>query len=198
MTFTAVILAGGKSSRMGCDKAFLSFHGKPLVEHALRVVRDAGAGEVLVSGRPGQDFSAYGFPVLLDTTPDRGPLGGIERGLSVAKHPLVLVLAVDLPHMTPAFFQWLSGSIRDTGQHVPTSGSALGAVPVLDANPEPLAAFYPESAHEIVERMLGEKRLAARQFAEGCIQEGLATAIPVPERYERCFANWNAPQDVKG
>jgi molybdopterin-guanine dinucleotide biosynthesis protein A len=198
MTFTAVILAGGKSSRMGRDKAFLQFQGKPLIEHALQVVRDAGAGEVLISGRPEQDFSALSCPVLLDVTPDCGPLGGIEQALSAASHPLVLVLAVDLPQMTPAFLQCLYGEIGDTVERVPTTGSALGAVPVLSGRPEPLAAFYPKKAHPTARRMLAERQLAARDFAEACFQQGLARMISVPACYEGCFTNWNAPQDLEG
>jgi len=184
----------------------LLFNDTPLIEHSLRIVRAAGAGEVLISGRVGQDFSALDCPVLLDAVPDSGPLGGIERALSVAKHPMVLVLAVDLPHMTAEFLRGLcdeAGDAVDRGaaHRSPAAESGAcqsrrGAVPFLSRRPEPLAALYPKQAHEIVKRMLDEKRLAARDFAAACIQRGLACAAPVGPEYERCFSNWNTQEDV--
>ena len=197
---------------MGQDKAWIPFNGTPLIEHSLRLVREAGAGEVLISGRAGQDFSALGCPVLLDVTPDCGPLGGIERALDVATHPLVLVLAVDLPHLTSECLRWLEGYACEELQgrvafhRVPTgtlpdvkpgaAHLAMGAVPILHGKPEPLAALYPTRAHPIVKRMLGEERLAAREFAEACMEQGLVRGVPVPTEHEQCFTNWNTPEDV--
>ncbi len=211
MTFTAVILAGGRSSRMGRDKAFLTFQGKPLIEHALQLVRDAGADEVLISGRPEQDFSAYNCPGLLDLKPDCGPLGGIERGLHAATHPMVLLLAVDLPHMTGDCLRWLTSATvgtdtfprvpdfrdenGDVDKRVPT-GSGTGAVPTHDGQLEPLVACYLKAAHEIVIAMLREKQFAAREFAARCTREGLARTLEVPVEHTPCFRNWNSPEDL--
>ncbi len=66
MSFGAVILAGGQSSRMGQDKAFVMLHGKYLLQAQIEIVRAAGFSEILISGRPGVDYSAFGLPVLLD------------------------------------------------------------------------------------------------------------------------------------
>lgn len=187
---------------MGRDKAFLRFDGKPLIEHSLALARDIGASEVLISGRTGQDFSGQGCPVIVDAIPDRGPLGGIERALDAARYPLVLVLAVDLPHMTPVLLRWLCGSgreesrDRDAFHRGPTDGSAVGAVPLLHGQPEPLAAIYPGRAHELIRRMLMERRLSARGFSEACAQQGMVCALPVPLEHEACFANWNTPEDM--
>ena len=188
---------------MGRDKAFLIHQSKPLLSRALHAVREAGATEVFVSGRADQDFSPFNCPVLLDLKPACGPLGGIERGLSAAKHPLVLVLAVDLPQMTSNCLRWM-------GQHrcveaenggavvgLPI-GSTTGVIPVLDERFEPLAALYPKSAHRIVKGMLGGHRFAAREFAERCVRDGLVTTLSVPEDRKGCFANWNTPEDVIG
>jgi len=253
MPITAVILAGGKSSRMGRDKAFLPFRGQPLIEHALQVVREAGAAEVLISGRPEQDFSHYDCPVLLDLESDCGPLGGIERGLAVAAHPLVLILAVDLPHMTPACVEWLCRRRRQEAEqgraverrhscrpdtnaipladrnsdesradvHAPvpdsqgsepglansaqmeqesrltSSATAItGLIPVLRGQLEPLAACYPKAAHNIVSTLLRERCFAAREFAQRCLDAGLARGLDVPAEHQSCFANWNTPEDI--
>ena len=105
MNFSAVILAGGKSSRMGCDKAFLEIGGQTLLARQIQLVHDAGAAEVFISGREGVDYSTSGCRVLTDKFPDAGPLAGIERALDTMTSPLLLVLAVDLPAMTAEFLQ---------------------------------------------------------------------------------------------
>lgn len=186
MNFSAVILAGGKSSRMGRDKAFLPYQGSPLIGRALDIVRGAGADEVLISGRAGQDFSATSCPVLLDLVPDCGPLGGIERALSVAKHPLVLVLAVDLPYMTPEFLRWLAARCSE----------ATGAVPILSEQAEPLAAFYPKQARSILTRLMEAGQFGARGFVQSCVLEKLVCRAAVSQKYGACFANWNTRKDM--
>ena len=84
MNFSAVILAGGQSRRMGQDKAWLEVGGQPLITRALTVLRAAGIQEIFVSGRAGVDYSALRCPVLLDLHPLRParrypacPSGGI-------------------------------------------------------------------------------------------------------------------------
>ena len=104
MTFSAVILAGGESRRMGRDKAWVEVGGESLIARALVLVRELGLPEVFISGRAGTDYSSMRYPVLFDLEPGCGPLGGIERALQAANSPLLLVLAVDLPGMTAACF----------------------------------------------------------------------------------------------
>ena len=108
MNLSAVILAGGESRRMGRDKAWLEMGGQPLIRRALSTVRDSGIQGIVISGRAGADYSSLGCPVLFDLEPGCGPLGGIERALSAATAPLVLVLAVDLPGVTAAFLRKLA------------------------------------------------------------------------------------------
>src|SRR3972149_4484685 len=84
MSFSAVILAGGQSSRMGRDKAWIEVAGQPMLAGALNLARNLGAREVFISGRAGADYSAFHCPVLFDLEPGLGPLGGIERALRVA------------------------------------------------------------------------------------------------------------------
>jgi len=180
---------------MGRDKAFLQVNSEPLILRSLRLARDAGAREVLISGRPEQDFSALEVPVLLDAFPDCGPLGGIERGLAVARHPLVLVLAVDLPHMTSACVRWLvSRGAPAAGDRA--TGGPVGIVPVRNGRLEPLAASYPRQAHSLVEEMLRGNQCVARDYVASCLKAGWITAASVPADHQSCFHNWNLPQDV--
>src|SRR5689334_5170009 len=139
LPFTAVLLAGGASRRMGVDKALLPVpEGKsrvrPLWQHQLGTLETLGPVEVLVSGpaRPG-------FPARLRCVPDdvpaRGPLGGLAACLAQVTTPWMLVLAVDLPLMTASF---LGGLLQacDAGR---------GVVPRGPDHYEPLAAVYPRA-----------------------------------------------------
>src|SRR5689334_16745960 len=99
MKFSAVILAGGQSRRMGSDKAWLKFDGKTLLERQVELAQKVGASEILISGRSNSDYSRFGLQVLHDRIPESGPLGGIERALDAASQPLLLVLAVDMAKM---------------------------------------------------------------------------------------------------
>ena len=186
MNLSAVILAGGESRRMGRDKALLEFDGKSLLTLAVDRVRDAGIEEIFISGRPGGDYSAVGRPVLLDLDPGLGPMGGIERGLHRCTAPLLLVLAVDLPHMTGEFLQSLAKRCD------PLSG----IVPELHGRLEPLAAIYPKRCHAFALAMLTHGRRAARDFAEDCLRERAAKRWIVPASEASCLANWNSPNDL--
>src|ERR1700736_1502651 len=78
MKFSAVILAGGKSSPMGSDKAVAKLDGGTLLARQIQRTRAAGAAEIFISGRPGVDYSLFGSNVLEDKFQDAGPLAGIH------------------------------------------------------------------------------------------------------------------------
>lgn len=101
-----VVLAGGLSSRMGRDKALLPWHGRPLLEHQLDVLREAGVDEVRVSGlRP--DYQG-----IADATPQAGPLGGLD-GIARAEPGEVdlLVIPVDMPLLQASLLRRLRSEL---------------------------------------------------------------------------------------
>jgi molybdopterin-guanine dinucleotide biosynthesis protein A len=185
MNFSAVILAGGKSSRMGRDKAWLEICGQTLLARQIKLARESGAGEVLISGRPEINYSEFGCRVLLDRFVGAGPLAGIERALEAATSPLLLVLAVDLPAMGTVFLRRLAAA----------STEHFGAIPRLAGRLEPLAAFYPKTSWLLAETQLWAEHNAAETFARHCVQSGLAQWIELSAAESRFFANWNSPAD---
>lgn len=186
MNFSAIILAGGESKRMGQDKASIQFNGQSLLALAVEKVRQLGIKAVSISGRSGTDYSTLNCPVLLDLEPGHGPLGGIERGLAASDSKLLLVLAVDLPHMSVPFLRKL----------IAQCDPATGVVPRLDGGLEPLAAIYPKCCHGIVSDCLSRSRLAVREFAQLCVENKIVRAMDVDPADARCFANWNTPTDI--
>ncbi len=101
---TAFILAGGKSSRMGADKAFLELEGRTLLDRALELAGTV-TKQVKVVGDKTR-FAPYGI-VVEDIYAERGPLGGIHAALMSSATDFNLMLAVDLPFIGSEFLAYL-------------------------------------------------------------------------------------------
>jgi molybdopterin-guanine dinucleotide biosynthesis protein A len=186
MNFSALILAGGESRRMGRDKAWIEVNGQPLAARAMEKIRRLGVAEIFISGRAGVDYSMLNRPVLLDRESGLGPLGGIERGLTECRSPLLLVLAVDLARMTTEFLAQLAAQCD----------AQTGVVPELDGGLEPLAAIYPKRSHALIGEAIAQRRLSARGFAEACLHDQLIRRWQVSPTEVNCFSNWNRPDDL--
>lgn len=143
MTLGGVVLAGGRSSRMGTDKALLDWHGVPLVVHVVEAVRQAVNGPVVMVGAPGQ---ALPVPAVEDPFPYGGPMVGLGVGLRAVGTERAFVCGVDQPHAhavipdllrareadVVAFDGEPLGAIYRTGLRVPGGGSLRGWLETLD------------------------------------------------------------------
>ncbi|MBL9135579.1 MAG: molybdenum cofactor guanylyltransferase [Verrucomicrobiales bacterium] len=186
VVLSAVILAGGASRRMGKDKAWLDVGGCRLIERQVAVAREVGATEVMISGRPGADYSSLGLPVLLDETPDLGPMSGVKRAFEAMRGTALLVLAVDLPAMTGAVLKELLLGTKP-GQ---------GAVPQWETGDlEPLVAVYPAGAREMITDFWTQGRYSMQAFARACAEAGSVALVGIPEADRSFFTNWNRPAD---
>ncbi len=128
------VLAGGRSTRMGTDKAILQFAGQPLIAHAVDLLAAAGVKPHIVGERP--DLTAFA-PVIEDLHPGCGPLGGIEAALASSHTAWNLFVAVDLPLLPPAFLVYMIERTQITG--------AASTIPTWTGRPQPLCAVYRRS-----------------------------------------------------
>jgi len=129
------ILAGGKSSRMGRDKALLDFGGTPLILHIASVMRPLTDAPVVVG--PPDRYAILNQRVIADDEPGIGPLGGIVTALRDSREPWNLVLGCDLPLLTS---EWLAYLIDRA-----LASSVDAVVPQSAAGAEPLCAMYRKS-----------------------------------------------------
>lgn len=137
---SAMILAGGYSSRMGQNKAELPFHGVSLLQHQVNKLRSLGIEDILIAGYPdGPDGCRY----VPDVYPHRGPLGGIHAGLLAAKEAKALVLAVDTPLVPESLLEELIEAHR-TGITIVSCGGEL----------EPLIGVYDKELFRDCEEVL--------------------------------------------
>lgn len=125
------VLAGGRSTRMGRDKALLPWQGESLVEHALGQLHALGMKARIAGSRP--DLARFAA-VVDDLHPGCGPLAGIEAALAASDAELNLFLPVDLPLLPGLFLSWLLARVGTTG--------ALATIPTVGGRPQPLCAVY--------------------------------------------------------
>lgn len=124
MTLGGVVLAGGRSTRMGSPKADLDWHGIPLVVHVARAVAAATRGPVVVVGAPGQPLPDE-LTVVRDPEPDRGPLMGLAAGLAALDTEHAFVCATDQPDAHAVLPELLAQRTADV---VAYAGQPLGAL----------------------------------------------------------------------
>jgi len=106
VSVSAAIMAGGKSRRMGQDKAWLDLgDGRPIVQRVIDVMREVADDVFLVAND--ERFATLGLRVVPDRFPEGGALGGIATGVGAATHDRVLVAACDMPFLRPDVFRLL-------------------------------------------------------------------------------------------
>jgi molybdopterin-guanine dinucleotide biosynthesis protein A len=137
------VLAGGKSTRMGQDKAALPLNGRTLLEHALAALRSV-CRDVAILGKP----ELYGTlaPVYEDIFPGCGPLGGIHAALSNSRTRFSLVIAVDTPFLAPEFLSYLAERA--------IAANATVTTPEINHYTQPLCTVYSLDFLPIAERAL--------------------------------------------
>lgn len=165
-SIAAFILAGGRSSRMGADKAFLELAGKSLILRAIATARES-APDVKIVGDP-RKFAAFG-PVIEDVYRDRGPLGGIHAALTNSEAEWNLILAVDLPFVPEQFLKHLLARAESSGATV--------TVPSVGGYFQPLCAVYRKAFVFAAERALSEGKNKIDQL----FREVTVCAVPEEE-----------------
>lgn len=159
---SGIILAGGRSSRIGTDKAYLNFEGKPLL-HRIVDVLDPVAEQIIIVGK--QKFrqrdaylAAREVVVTEDLYPGKGPLVGIYSGLAAAKYDYGLVVACDMPFLNPGLLRFMfraaegyDGAVIYDGQHY-----------------EPLHAVYAKSCLAAIHQAIRQGERKVTSFFGAC------------------------------
>lgn len=140
---SAFILAGGKSTRMGTDKAFVELEGRALLARALDIARSV-THNVSIVGDPAK-FAAYA-PVIEDIFPNCGPLGGIHAALRSSSTDLNLILAVDVPFVSIELLEYLLERARRNTAVVTVVQTAGGY--------QPLSAIYRRQFADLADKAL--------------------------------------------
>jgi molybdopterin-guanine dinucleotide biosynthesis protein A len=183
---TAFVLAGGKSTRMGAEKAFVVFEGRTLLEWALESAR-AVTSDVRVVG-DAVKFARFA-PVVEDVFRECGPLGGIHAALLASRAELNFMLAVDVPFASPALFEFLIARAKNSG--------ALVTVARVDGRFQPLCAVYRRGFADVAEIALR----AGKYRIGGLFETGRTQVIEEAELADvgfspTMFRNLNTPEEL--
>lgn len=193
---TGVVLAGGRASRMGGEKAALDLGGRTLLQHAVDALATV-VDEIVIVGAPGRALPEVRARVPLrrvdDAIAGAGPLAGIAAGLSAAQAPVALIVGCDMPFLSPALLRLLADRVA--------SGAPV-VVPVHAGVPQPLCSAWRTSlAGEVTARLRRGERspadvartldavfLAGEAYASADAAGRSFTSLDTPEAYAAALA----------
>jgi len=185
--FSGVILAGGKSRRMGRDKNQLILSGETLVARAVRTLTALSDDVILVANTP-KLFADLGVRLTSDMIPGGGALSGIHAGLVAAQHELALVVACDMPFLNPDLLHYMASLAPGPAVIVPRWRGEL----------ETLHAFYARQCIPVIEPILlrgGGRIVEIYETVDVRYVEPIEIARFDPEGLT--FFNVNSPEDWK-
>jgi molybdopterin-guanine dinucleotide biosynthesis protein A len=187
--FTRAIIAGGKSERMGQDKAFLDVGGVPIVERILQQTEACQAEATHIVTNTPSAYEHLGLPMYADVLVDCGSLGGIYSALVHSDTPYTLVTAVDMPFVSGDLWRFMLGFVADGAYDV--------VVPRVESYPQGLHALYSQACLAPIKRRLDAHRLKVIGFYEDVRVKYLDEADYVPYAdAERALMNVNTPDDL--
>src|SRR5687768_15088775 len=188
MGVTGVLLAGGKSRRMGADKRFLKLGGATLLRRALSVYEGLSREILIVVAEPAPELRALGHQIVTDLIPNCASLGGLYTGLSHARSPRVFAAACDMPFLNSAVIGHLLEFDDDDV-----------VMPKLATGLQPMHAIYAKTCLPYFEQMMAINNLSIQSVLEN---HALRTRY-VPEEALRTldpqllsFLNVNTPEDA--
>lgn len=138
---TGVILAGGQSARMGENKAFVSFAGKPIIEILIGRLSDIFKDVIIVANKP-DPYLKYGLEVIRDAVKPCGPLGGIYTALTFSRTRLNFIVACDMPFFNKEIARFMVNEAHLYDVVIPRHAGKL----------EPLCAVYSENCIRLIEK----------------------------------------------
>jgi molybdopterin-guanine dinucleotide biosynthesis protein A len=150
---SGVILAGGKSSRIGEDKAFLLLEGKPLIEIMLDKLKTLFKSLLIITNKP-QVYKKYGIKTYKDIIAEHGPLGGIYTALTKSRSAHSFIVACDMPFLNPDFVRYMLRKIDGFDVVIPRYRGQL----------EPLCTVYSKNCIPSIENEISKKNLKIRSF----------------------------------
>ena len=179
---TGFILAGGKSTRMGTDKGLMIFNGKPMINWVIESLQNSVEELIIVSDN--QAYNDYGYKIISDLIPGKGPVGGIYTALQFSKTELNFIVSCDMPFIKKEIVQFIIDSYNNAGICIPSSYGRI----------QPLAGIYKKSCAEIF--------LSAIQSDELKLQSLLKrinTSVIELDNFfaAELFQNMNTPDDIK-
>ena len=185
---TGIILAGGKSRRMGKDKGLCTFNGKALVEYAIGTLKPL-CGHLLISANyHPEKYNAYGIPVVADEIREIGPMGGIYTGLKHSETQHNLILSCDTPFVGTLLFKHLLSQVENEQVVAPAHHKFLI---------EPLSAYYATNIISTVQDAINKKDYKLINLFRQVRFKSVPVDTMISFYNENYFLNINRPSDLE-
>ncbi len=182
---TGIILAGGKSSRFGSNKALFEYQGKKLVEYSIQTLKPL-CEKILISTNQPEKFAFTGLQTVRDTYPDCGPIGGIHACLQQSESEHHLITGCDLPWLDTRLFAHI----------LQCSPGFQVVIPSHKGLKETMTCYYNKTSTETLEKALQEKQYKILDAIAS-----LKILYPVVDELdfytEKLFANINYREDIE-
>lgn len=183
------IIAGGKSARMGRDKAFVRLAGKPLIQHVIERSQNLGQSETILIVNQPERYEHLGFAMYQDVWPNKGSLGGIYTALTYAQNPHTLVIACDMPFIKTELLRFMIAQISDDIDII---------APRISGYPQGLHAIYSQACRQPIRKQLEANRLKIIRFYDWMRVRYLDEADYAPyDAAGRSFTNLNTPEELR-
>lgn len=180
---TAIILAGGKSERMGTNKGLLNLNGKPFIKHICEALQPiVGSNILIISGN--NEYDALGYTRVEDIIENKGPVGGLYAALNASKTKVNLVLSVDVPMVSTELLQWLIANHDETFMVTQTA---------IGDKTSPLIGIYDRSMRIVFGEHIAGNQLKLRQVVEDVKHQ----TIEVPEKWSNQVQNINTQEEYQ-
>jgi len=186
MKLGAVLLVGGESRRMGCDKSTLRLNGEPLWRTQLKLLQRLDPVEIFISGRTDPAWRPIEVEFVADRRPPRGPISGLAATLERLTGSHLLALAVDMPFMTEMILGQICARVKP----------GRGVLPMIGERAEPLAAIYPKDVRSEFSVALNGDDYSLQIFTRGLVAAHKLEVFQVAADEERFFRNLNRPADI--
>ena len=186
-SWSAILLAGGNSSRMGRNKSTLEINGLPLWKRQWNLLKDLSPCELFRSLCQPVAWGSEAEPVIWDLLDQGGPLVGIYSSLKKVATPYCMILAVDMPNMQLEYLKKLVATAKKY---------QCGIIPRNQGLFEPLAGIYPKQSVALMETFIQAKQFALQDIIKALIEQNLVKALEVEPSSRKFFENWNRPSDL--
>lgn len=187
MDFGGIVLAGGKSRRMGEDKSMLLFKGEPLIEYSIKTLKPVCHKIILSTDN--YALSNLGYTIIQDEIKSVGPIGGILAGLKASSFYWNCVVSCDTPNIPSSLFSYMQGCIEH---------DKYAIIPIHDnGNIEPLVGLYSKKLIRVIERKVNEHKFKMIDLLLSVNTEFVAVNKNLPFFSSDMFYNCNRPADLK-
>jgi len=185
---TGIVLAGGRSSRLGKDKGLCAFKGKSLVSYAIDILKPLCGNLMISANHFPEKYAAFGLPVIPDEVKYIGPMGGVYSCLKKSKTQHNLILSCDTPFVNTDVFRHLLTVVENFQVVCPAHETFLL---------EPLSAYYNTNVLGDMEEAIRKKEYKMMQFFKRIRFKSVNIDRNLSFFNDYLFLNLNTPGDLK-